>query len=266
VILFLLCCVSASYQQRGFPFYPRSYYNPRFDFFSNPYASKRIQAFENDPDNEDVYVGEDEQIIEARVPFNKKTNNAQPASLLERSNFFLPAAYLSSLFSLVPVTTITTTVSTTVTSTATVASVISCIGSSQFAINAAGTSSTSACIGSRRRRNVIGSTAEDIEEIKPSQIQALEVSVAPRSSRNVNKPEVLSSQESVGEDEQQQPDFSRQKRKFSLALTVTSTFTSYSFTTTTLKKSFSLATSGAPAANAAGGGGLLCLPSGYSIC
>ena len=47
-VIFLLCCVSMSYQQRGFRFYPRSYYNPRFDYFSNQYA-KGVQPFDNDP-------------------------------------------------------------------------------------------------------------------------------------------------------------------------------------------------------------------------
>ena len=99
------------------------------------------------------------------------------------------------------------------------------------------------------------------------------MSAAPRSSRDVNKPEILSSQESV-EEEIQKPDvesaISRQKRKFSLAVTVTSTSTSYVFITTTLNKSFTIATTGAapvPAAAAAsGGGGLVCLPAGYSVC
>ena len=99
------------------------------------------------------------------------------------------------------------------------------------------------------------------------------MSAAPRISRDVNKPEILSSQESV-EEKIQKPDvesaISRQKRKFSLAVTVTSTFTSYVFITTTLNKSFTIATTGAapvPAAAAAfGGGGLVCLPAGYSVC
>ena len=101
------------------------------------------------------------------------------------------------------------------------------------------------------------------------------MSAAPRSSRDVNKPEILSSQESV-EEEIQKPDvesaISRQKRKFSLAVTVTSTSTSYVFITTTLNKSFTIATTGIPVvqgannAAASGGGGLVCLPAGYSVC
>ena len=97
------------------------------------------------------------------------------------------------------------------------------------------------------------------------------MSAAPGISRDVNKPEILSSQEPV-EKEIQKPDvesaISRQKRKFSLAVTVTSTFTSYSFITTTLNKSFTIATTAAAALAAVGpgGGGLVCLPAGYSVC
>ena len=54
----------------------------------------------------------------------------------------------------------------------------------------------------------------------------------------------------------------RQNRALSYT-TITSTTTSYISSTTTIKKSYSLAVSGA-AAN--GGGNLLCLPSGYTVC
>ena len=84
------------------------------------------------------------------------------------------------------------------------------------------------------------------------------MSAATRISRDVNKPEILSSQESV-EEEIQKPEvesaISRQKRNFSLAVTVTSTFTSYVFITTTLNKSFTIATTAAAALAAVGPGG-----------
>ena len=105
------------------------------------------------------------------------------------------------------------------------------------------------------------------------------MSIAPKTSRVhvVDEPEILSSQESTNEHSHPEAGVSesainRQKRRWSsVTVTVTSTSTSFSFAATTMKKSFSLGVSGAaPAANAAagvnGGGGLVCLPHGYSIC
>ena len=84
----------------------------------------------------------------------------------------------------------------------------------------------------------------------------MEASEIVRSVREVGHPEILSSQQTPREVED---NGERQKRfltKFSSVVTTTSTITSYSFATTTITKSLALA------ANAA----LTCLPAYYSVC
>ena len=124
------------------------------------YGSEGLESIDSD-----LQVG-----LQGRTPSSKKAV-ASVYSPLERS-FFLPAAYLSSLFNVIPVATITSTVSTTVGAIATIASVVTCISQAQFVSDdVKKTYATAGCTVSRRRRRM--DQNEDLEEIgiSPSQIE-----------------------------------------------------------------------------------------------
>ncbi|KAI9563724.1 hypothetical protein GHT06_011188 [Daphnia sinensis] len=167
-----------------------------------------------------------------------------PAALLPLQNRFFVNANSIYLF------TTTTTIKSTVTSTATTAAVVKCIPSTQF-------SATTAC--GRRRRDteekvLIGN---DDMAIKPDAPKPLETSVmsddVPADASSAALPDIVSSQRELESSE-----FSdhQQRAAFTTTVSVTSLTTTFVFVATSLTTTTSLGASS----------GLLCLPSGYSIC
>ncbi|XP_045023483.1 uncharacterized protein LOC123467753 [Daphnia magna] len=176
---------------------------------------------------------------------NKDVIPRNPGALLlpQQNRFFVNANSIY-LF------TMTTTIKSTVTSTATTAAVVKCIPSTQL-------SATTAC--ARRRRDteekvVIGN--DDIV-IKPDPPKPLETSVmsddVPEAAPSVALPDIASSQRELetGEFADHQ-----QRAAFTTTVSVTSLTTTFVFVATSITSTTSLGISA----------GLLCLPSGFTIC
>ena len=110
--------------------------------------------------------------VQGRTPSSQKA--VAPVYSPSERSFFLPAAYLSSLFNVIPVATITSTVSTTTSLTATIASVVTCIPKAQFSTIGGApliTTLTTACTANRRRRSEDQHTELEEFGISPSQIE-----------------------------------------------------------------------------------------------
>ncbi|XP_057378718.1 uncharacterized protein LOC130700753 [Daphnia carinata] len=167
-----------------------------------------------------------------------------PGSLLPLQNRFFVNANSIYLF------TTTTTIKSTVTSTATTAAVVKCIPSSQL-------SATTACARRRRETEEKVLIGNDDTAIKPDAPKPLETSVmaddVPADAPSATLPDIASSQRELESSE-----FSdhQQRAAFTTTVSVTSLTTTFVFVATSITSTTSLGISA----------GLLCLPSGFSIC
>ncbi|KAI9563868.1 hypothetical protein GHT06_011335 [Daphnia sinensis] len=274
-LILLICYVGVTYQL-GYPWSPIYRHSPRLflpnNYNENDYHLSAKPAYDFEVADSLVTYDDDDiassiSDVQARIPFSS------PRKLQKK--FFVTSVFTNSLFNPfnfrpVTVTTLTTTALSVITSTAVLATVQTCIPANQFLTQAGPGGGpmvlTTTC---GRRRRDIGQPVEGLIEtqfadsISPTGVLPLAASsVAPNFVRYDDvKPELRSSQESLGEEDQRQMfrvngGNVRQRRGLSLVVTVTLTSTSYSFSTTTLKKTVSLS----------GPAQLSCLPAGFAVC
>lgn len=236
-LVVLSCFVCLSQQER---------YIWPFPFAPNQASFKPLFYGNGLPAGYDIMKHDDSQHADALA-----RNNAVRLPLQNRlfSNLLTGGLYFF---------TTTTSIVSTVTSTLTTASVIKCVPSSQFA-------STTACGRRRRDAAIIADLLVDTKEalaIKPDIPAPIETSaMVEHLSREfdsvpVATPDIVSSQKEEPTELSPDSTFNQERAPFTTTVSVTTTTTTFVLKATSLTSTITLGAST----------GLLCLPSGYTLC